>query len=103
MATLNYSIDNLAPHEVDTIKQMLDILYTQGVLTMKNGSAELAFDDEGLLQEICFKRRRRKRDGEKLQLNPIKFANVTASFNQESEIAYLIIETKWKRRIALQP
>ncbi len=80
--------------------QLLELLNAQGVLFMKNGSADLHFDDEGLIQEIHFKKRRRKRDGERLQVIPVKRGNVTASFSPDGEIGSLTVETKWIRKFA---
>jgi hypothetical protein len=103
MDPLTYTFNNLTSPQKDSLKQLLDILSVQGVFTLTNGSAELHFDDEGLVQEIWIKRKRRRRHGESLTVRPIKNGNVVASFNPDAEIAHITVETKWIRKFALQP
>lgn len=82
-------------------KQCLELLQAQGILGMRNGSVEIHFDDEGLIQKMCMKRRRRARPGEKLVVKPVIRGNVVASFDKDGEIGSLSIETEWIRKFAL--
>lgn len=75
----------------------LDILKEQGILNLKNGSAELFFDDEGLLQKLIIRKRRRKREGEILKIIPPKKGNVIANYNHESLLLHITYETEWCR------
>ena len=73
-----------------------DILKQQGIFDLKNGSVELFFDDEGLLQEILFKRKRRRRQGETLQVFT-KNGRAIVDADNDGVIQHITYETRWRR------
>ncbi len=101
MEPLTFAFHNLTDSQKTRVREFMDIVVGQGIHTMRDGSAELHFDDEGLLQEICLKQKRRRRAGEQLTILPRQRANITAAFDPQGEIGHLTIETKWIRKFAL--
>ena len=47
-----YKLDGASIEETERCRIIIHNLFTSGVLNIKNGSATLHFDSEGLLQEI---------------------------------------------------
>ncbi len=101
MKQLIYTIKNLNESQLETVKGLLDVFTSQGAHTLKNGSIELHIDDEGLVQELCLKKKYRRRSGEKLEVLPTKRGTVIASFDPNGDIGSLIVETRWIRKVAL--
>jgi len=73
------------------------VLEEQGVLKLKNASAELHFDDEGILQEITFRQKRRRRQGENLTIHQTHNGSATAHYDNDGIIQHIIYETKWRK------
>jgi len=82
---------------IDKFGETLDILQQEGVLGLKNGSAELFFDDIGLLQEIVLKRRKRKEAGKELiVIHKIK-TNASLDYDGDGTLQQIVYTTKWRR------
>lgn len=75
----------------------IDILKREGVLDVKNGSVELHFDDVGILQEITFRKKRRRRSGEDLKILTQKNGRSIADYDNDGVIQHITYETKWRR------
>lgn len=79
------------------MEETIQILIEQKLFDLKNGSAELHFDDEGLLQEIVFKRKRRKREGESLTIFGVQNGKSLANYDKNGIIQQITYETQWRR------
>lgn len=82
------------------MQQIIETLKQLGVFDLKNSSAELHFDDEGILQEITFRKKRRRREGEELQLYKQKNGRSIADYDNNGIIQHITYETKWRRPLA---
>lgn len=83
----------------DKYKETLNTLAIEGVLDLRNGSAELFFDDVGILQEIILKRRKRKEPNKDLQiLHKIK-TNASLDYDGEGVLQQIVYTTKWRRKL----
>lgn len=71
-----------------------------GVLDIKNGSAELFFDDEGVLQQIIYRKNHRRREGEPFEIRALSMGKITANYGPNDTLAQVIYETTWKRKLA---
>lgn len=71
-----------------------------GVFDIKNGSAELFFDDEGKLQQIIYRKKRRRNQGESLVVQGTHSGTVLANYDHDGTLQVLTIETTWKRKLA---
>lgn len=78
----------------------MDELHKLGVFDIKNGSAELFFDDEGILQQIVYRQKRRRVQGESLSVRSTKSGTVLANYDHDGTLQVLTIETSWKRKLA---
>lgn len=78
----------------------MDELQNLGVFDVKNGSVELFFDDEGILQQIIYRKNHRKREGEDFSIRPISMGKITANYGPNDTLAQVIYETTWKRKLA---
>lgn len=81
---------------METIKTLKQL----GIFELKNASAELHFDDEGILQEITFRKKRRRREGEDLQLFKQKNGRSIADYDSNGIIQHITYETKWRKPLA---
>lgn len=72
-----------------------------GVLDVRNGSVELFFDDEGLIQKAIFRERKRKPEGERITVHE-KPGAVCAKvdFTPEGLIGAITYERVWRRKLA---
>lgn len=68
-----------------------------GVFEIKNGSAELFFDDEGILQQVIYRRNKRKRQGEIFNILPIAGGKAVANYSPDGLLLQVVYETTWKR------
>lgn len=75
----------------------IDILKNQNVFNLKNASAELFFDDEGILQKITFRQRRRRRQGEELYVKNIKNGRAITDYDNDGVLQHITYETEWRR------
>jgi len=80
------------------MEEIIKTLREQGALEIKDGSFEAFIDDEGIVQEIIFRRNRRKRPGETLAVKPQQGGHVRSNFSADGTLMQLIIETVWKRK-----
>lgn len=78
----------------------MDELSKLGVFDIKNGSAELFFDDEGKLQQVIYRQKRRRVQGENLSVHGTKSGTVLANYDHDGTLQVLTIETTWKRKLA---
>ena len=63
-----------------------------------NGSLELHFDDEGLIQEITIRQKRRRREGESLKIFHVQNGKAIANYDNDGIIQQITYETKWRRQ-----
>lgn len=82
---------------VDKFKETLNTLLQEGVLGLTNGSAELFFDDVGVLQEIVLKRKKRKESGRELQILHTVKTNVSLDYDGDGIRQQIVYTTKWRR------
>lgn len=68
-----------------------------GVFEIKNGSAELFFDDEGILQQVVYRKNKRKRQGEEFKVLDLKGGKATANYSPDGLLLQVTYETTWKR------
>lgn len=66
---------------------------------MKDGSVELFFDDLGIVQQIVYRPKRRRRAGEKLEIHSVKNGKVIANYDNDGTLQYIVKETTWKRNL----
>lgn len=78
----------------------IEILKEHGVFELKNASAELHFDDVGILQGITLRKKRRRRQGEDLKVYAQKSGRVIADYDPSGVLQHITIETVWKRPLA---
>lgn len=78
----------------------MDELKELGVFDIKNGSAELFFDDEGILQQVIYRKKRRRVQGETLNVQGTHSGTVLANYDNDGTLQVLTIETTWKRKLA---
>jgi len=83
--------------EFDKHKETLDTLLIEGVLTLRNGSAEVFFDDVGIVQKIVIKRQKRKEPGRDLQILHNKNTSVSLEYDGDAVLQKIEYETKWRR------
>lgn len=82
------------------MNEQLKIALEEGVFDIKNGSAKLYFDDEGLLQRIDFEKNYRKREGEPFTVRPVTGGKAHAHYGHDSVLLQVVYETTWKRKLA---
>jgi hypothetical protein len=78
----------------------MEELQKLGVFDIKNGSAELFFDDEGKLQQIVYRKKRRRREGENLVIHGTTSGTVLANYDNDGTLQVITVETTWKRKLA---
>lgn len=83
----------------DKFKETLDTLYQEGVLGLRNGSAELFFDDIGLLQEIVLKKKKRKEPGRELQILHTTRTRAALDYDGQGVLQQIEYTTKWRRTL----
>lgn len=83
------------------MEDILKTLVEQKVLELRNGSAELFFDDVGILQEIVFRTKRRRRTGELLNVKGLTTGTALADY-KDGIIEQVRYETKWRRPRVVQ-
>lgn len=64
---------------------------------LRDASVELFIDDVGIVQQIIYKKKRKKREGETIQVLGIKNGKAIASFDPDGNLGIIIYETVWKR------
>jgi len=64
--TITIELEGLSPQELDRCREIVDTLFVKKVLFIRNGSAKLNFDSEGVLQEIIYETRWKKNKQEVL-------------------------------------
>lgn len=69
-------LEGVSPKELDRCKEIIDTLFVRKVLSIRNGSATLHFDNDGTLQEITYETRWRRNKPEIIADN-IKRATIT--------------------------
>lgn len=74
-----------------------------GVFDVRNGSAELFFDDEGIIQQIVYRKNKRKREGEEFQVLGVKGGKATANYHPDGTLLQVTYETTWRRKLDKQP
>lgn len=52
---IKIEIEGLTPEELDRCKTVIDTLFIRRVFNLRNGSAELHFDNDGVLKGISYK------------------------------------------------
>lgn len=82
---------------IDTTQETLDTLKAQGVFDIKNGSAELFFDDIGILQQIVFKKKKRKEPQHDLKVYTTHNGTAICNYDNDGTLQQITYETKWKR------
>jgi hypothetical protein len=78
----------------------MDELLKLGVFEIKNGSAELFFDDEGILQQVIYRKKRRRVQGETLNVHGTRSGTVLANYDNDGTLQVITVETSWKRKLA---
>ena len=89
--------------EFDRYKETLDTLLSEGVLALRNGSAEIFFDDVGIVQQIIIKRRKRKEEGKDLIVLHTKKTNASLDYDGNGILQQIIYTTKWQRKLTPTP
>lgn len=82
------------------MEEVIQIMKQEGVFKLKNASVELSFDDVGLLQQMVFKKKRRRRTGEDLMIYMQKSGKAIADYDKDGVIQHITYETKWHRPLA---
>lgn len=54
------ALSGIPPHETERYRDILAVMFANGVMNLRGGSAELHFDQDGILQEIEIKIKRRR-------------------------------------------
>lgn len=81
----------------------MDELKELGVLDMKNGSVELFYDDEGVLQQVIYRRNKRKRQGDTMfTVLPVAGGKAIANYTHDGVLSQVVYETIWRRKLATQ-
>lgn len=80
----------MTPHEV---------LQQKGVFDIRNGSAEIFFDDTGEVQQIIYRIKKVKRDGvlEVRSGSHIRRGTAMAYFDPDGVLQKVIYETVWRK------
>lgn len=84
--------------DIDTYKNIIDTLVRKGVFDIKNGSAEIFFDDIGELQEIRYRNKRRRKTAETLKIFDIKNGTTKLSYDPQGILMQIDYETVWKKK-----
>lgn len=79
------------------MQEIIKTLEEQGVFNIKNGSVELFFDDEGILREMIFKKKRRKRPDEDLKIFSVTNGKSVVDYDKYGIIQQITYQTQWKR------
>lgn len=74
-----------------------------GVFDIKNGSAELFFDDEGVLQQVIYRKNKRKRQGELFKVLDVQGGKAIANYSPDGILLQVTYETTWRRKKNLTP
>lgn len=82
---------------IDTNKDTLDTLEAQGILDIRNGSAELFFDDIGLIQQIIFRKKKRKEPHKDLKVYNQNNGTAILNYDNDGTLQQIVYETRWKR------
>lgn len=83
----------------DKFRETLDTLHSEGVLGLRNGSAEIFFDDIGLIQEIILKRKKRKEPGRDLQILHTQRTRAALDYDGDGVLQQIEYTTKWRRTL----
>lgn len=83
----------------DRFKETLDTLLIEKVLGLRNGSAELFFDDVGILQEIVLKKRKRKEPERELQILHSSKTHAELDYDEHGILKQIVYTTKWRRKL----
>lgn len=94
---ISIEIEGIDPTELDVLMSTIDTLIITKTLAMKDGSAELFFDDVGLVQQIIFRKKAKKRDGQELEIRPVLSGTATSHFDLFGKLQKIIYETVWRR------
>lgn len=81
----------------DRFVETLDTLLIENVLGLRNGSAELFFDDVGILQEIVLKRRKRKEPDRELKILHSAKTHAELDYDENGILKQIVYTTKWRR------
>lgn len=81
---------------METQRCLFDELETLGVLNVRDGSAEVFFDDVGVVQKVVFRKRKRPREGEPFTIQHSK-GQAVADFDANGELRAVVYETTWRR------
>ena len=76
----------------------IDEQLLKDIMSTRDGSVELFFDDIGLVQQVIFRRKRKKREGETIEVFSIKNGTAIANFDHEGNLQRVLYETIWKRK-----
>lgn len=85
--------------EFDKRKEALDTLTSEGVFDLRNASAEIFFDDVGLIQEIVMKRRKRKEPNRELIILHTKKTHAELDYDEQGTLQQIVYTTKWRRKL----
>lgn len=75
-----------------------EILNEKGFFNIKDGSAEVFFDDLGQIQQIIFKNKRRKRVGEKLIVFATNNGSAIQHFDKDGDTTLIEYTHIWRRK-----
>lgn len=78
------------------MNEVIQTLQDQGVFNIRNGSAEVFFDDVGQVQKIMYRIKKVRRDLP-LEVREIKRGTAIAHFDGAGVMQKVIYETEWKR------
>lgn len=95
--TIQIELEGLTPQQLEKCREIIDTLFIQNVFFMNNGSAELFFDDECLLQQIKFRKKRRRREGESLKIYNVRNGTAVTQYDKDGTLQQIEYETTWKR------
>lgn len=81
----------------DEVQAAINLLVSKGVFLVRNGSAEIFFDDIGCIQKIMYRLRRRKRKDEDLLILPVSSGKALGHYGKDNELLLIEYETEWTR------
>jgi hypothetical protein len=100
IGTLTFEIEGIDKNQLDKLKDLVDTLIIQKVFLMRDSSAEIFLDDEGILQEIRFNNKKRRRTGDPFKMLNVQGGKAVVSFDNQGIIQQVIYQTAWKRKLA---
>lgn len=76
----------------------IKILKDKKVFEIRDGSAEVFFDDVGVIQQIVYRIKKVKHEGEPLELRSLPRAhNAMAYFDPTGTVKKIVYESTWKK------